>query len=497
MKRFHISIAIAFVAVALSANVAFAQTKSLQQAALEGDVDQVKALLDKGQNVNEQNRQGYAPLHSAARYGHKEIVELILGKGANVNAKERTSKTALFLAAEYNHKEIVELLLAKGADVNVIAARGENALSIAKKKGYTEIAKLLEDKGATEPTPQDIYGDEYYGEEGMYPGARGGSMPGSGAPRALIQPAVQVDLLADPNEISARIKTFDGLEKEIVNLANKSSSEMRYWGQSRYDNRTSLLRAVQKQIEDELAVVRKIAVEEKAEKTTEAIDALVKKRQEREKVINRELLQQRRETAAQGGTSSRSGGRGRSTGRSRGRTSVGGDQAYGGATNGGAYGGGAYDDGGDAGMGRTARGARGARSARPDEVLDRETEDEMRQWLQTTMDKKDDLAKALHPIIHNDIALIRQVAVEEEAKKTTAAIDGILLARKVRHDVYVAAAEQLRQTEAQGQDPRTAGRYGDQAGRATAGRTRGGRTRGGTTSGTQQQNTQGGRVRRR
>ena len=106
------------------------------------------------------------------------------------------------------------------------------------------------------------------------------------------------------------------------------------------------------------------------------------------------------------------------------------------------------------------------------------------------MENKPDLAKTVYPQIHAEFAVIRQVAAEEEAKKTTAAIDGILLARQVRFDVYVKAVEALRQIAAPGQD----GRYGDQTGRTVGGR-RGRTTRGGV--GAQQNTQRGGRTRRR
>ena len=476
MKRFVISIFIwlPLVSLCLDANVAFSQaSKSIQQAAVDGNLDEVKALLAKGTDVNLKNRQGYTPLHAGARHGRKAVVELLIDKGADINSKEANSKTALFLAAEYGRKEIVELLLAKGVDVNVATGGGENALSIAKKTGNTEIADLLVKKGATEPKAQDMYGDRYYGGEDMLPPGAG-VMPPRGAVRGAASPAPEVDLLADPNEIMARLKTFDGLEKAIADLAAKSASETRYWGQSRYDNRTSLARAVQKQVEDELAVVKKIAVEEKTTKTTEAIDALVKQKQARYKKVNNELLQQKREASQ--AQSSRAGARGRTSGRSpsRGGRPSSGWQMSGGVTGGTAY------DGGDGSMAGTDR---FGRPIRPAEQLDSETQDEIRQWLQTTMDNKPDLAKSIHPKIHAEFALIRQVAVEEEAKKTTAVVDGILLARQVRFDVYIKTVEALRSTVAPGQDPRLAGR--------------GGTTRGGVGA-TQQQNTQrGGRTRRR
>ena len=158
--------------------------------------------------------------------------------------------------------------------------------------------------------------------------------------------------------------------------------------------------------------------------------------------------------------------------------------------------GGGYEEGGAYGSagGNTAR---GGRPTRPAEQLDRATQDEIRQWTQATMDSKADLAKTVHPQIHAEFAMVRGVAVEEEAKKTTAAIDGILLARQVRFDVYVKIAEALKTTAALGQNPRAAGsRYGEEGGRTTGGR-RGRTTRGGA-GGTQQQSTQrGGRTRRR
>ncbi len=139
------------------------------------------------------------------------------------------------------------------------------------------------------------------------------------------------------------------------------------------------------------------------------------------------------------------------------------------------------------------RGRYGRTSARPPEQLDADTQEEMRLWEQATPDKKVDLAKSLHTLTYGDFASIRKIAVEDEAKKTTAAIDGILLARQVRFDVYVKVAEALRSAVAPGQ-PGMVDQYGNpiqQGGRSGRGRTRGG------VGGTQQQQTQTGRRRRR
>ena len=64
--------------------------------------------------------------------------------------------------------------------------------------------------------------------------------------------------------------------------------------------------------------------------------------------------------------------------------------------------------------------------------------------------------------------------VTAQAEQVTAAIDGILLARQVRYDVYVKTMEALMQAAtAAGQDPRLAGRQGDP--RMQTGTTRRGR----------------------
>lgn len=490
MSRSAISASIAFLMLSLGVctEATWAQTnKSIDQAAVDGDVARVKELLDKGTDINTRNRMDYTPLLGAARNGRKEVVDLLLSKGADINAKERSGKTALFLAVEFGHKEIVQVLLDKGADINVVTGRGENAFSMAKKTGNTEIVGMLAKKGATDPVVQDAYGEGLYESEAMMRPGPGGISPLPATAASVVQAAVQVDLLADPNEIKARVKTFPGLEKELQDVGVKSSREQRYWEQTRSDNRTSLSSAVEKQVEDELTLVKKVAVEEKAQKTTEAITALMAKKQEQYKRVSRELVQQRRETMA---TQSSRGGRTRSSARSSGRGYSSGYSASGG------YGGadsGLYDDAGAPGT--SGRDRYGRASAREEEPVDRETEEEIRRWLQATVDNKPELARMTNDQIYAELALVRTVAVIEEAKKTTAAIDGILLARQERFAAYMKKIEQERAKLAPGQDPRAPGQYADpttqQGVRARAGRTRG------TVGGTQQQTTQRTRGRRR
>jgi len=127
-------------------------TKSLRQAAAEGDIEQVKALISKGADVNERGVWGNTPLHYASRTGHAEVAKLLISKGAYVNAPDgRNGMTPLHCAAGSGNKQIVELLLSKGADINAKERYGRTPLFEAMKStaaGRKEIVELLVEKGA-------------------------------------------------------------------------------------------------------------------------------------------------------------------------------------------------------------------------------------------------------------------------------------------------------------------------------------------------------------
>jgi len=459
--------------------------KTMHDAVATGDIAQVQLLLSQGTDINLLNRSRFTPLHTAVLNRQKEIAELLINKGANLNATNNRGLTPLHVAATTSQKEIVELLISKGADVNIMAGR-ENALTIAKKKNNTEIIDILVKNGAKEPTFQslDMMGDSYYpGEANPYSSnqeqANTTSRYTRGS-RAAVQPAA-VDILADPNEIKARIKTFAGLQKALDDVAAKSTNEMRQWQQARYDNRTMLVSNVQKQFEDEINLIRTVSVSEKATKTTEAIDSALSLRQVRFKAISKELMALRREQRETEQMSTR--GRSRTSGRSaRGSGSQNEQQ---------------YDSSGGYGRNSSDPYARGSTSTRMDrsgatrgpsqqtaQPVDREAENESRQWLQASFDNKSDLATAVNEQIQIEVISIRDVAVEEAAKKTTAAIDGLLLARQMRLDAYLLKMQEQQQTQQRTQDPRTLGGY-QQGTRSGRGQTT---TRGGTTGGAQQGN---------
>jgi len=87
------------------------------------------------------------------------------------------------------------------------------------------------------------------------------------------------------------------------------------------------------------------------------------------------------------------------------------------------------------------------------EALAKKSENEMQQWL-AGGDSKIGLASAIQEQIRAELVLTRKAAVEEAAKKTTAAIDGLLLARQMRLAKLVEKMAEQAQDPRQIRDPR-------------------------------------------
>ena len=90
----------------------------LINAAGNGNLARVKALLGAKVNVNLKTDDGITPLIAASENGHEDVVQALLGAKADVNAKAGNGSTALMRASQRGHQQVVKELLAGGADVN-------------------------------------------------------------------------------------------------------------------------------------------------------------------------------------------------------------------------------------------------------------------------------------------------------------------------------------------------------------------------------------------
>ena len=128
--------------------------RSLRKAVIDGNVNEVKDLIEAGANVNIKNEFGTTILMEATTYDYREIVKMLLRAGADVNVKDVFGNTALIYAAYIGHTEIVKMLLEGGADVNAKDRDGNTALMKAAEEKNTEIVKMLLEDGA-EVDPDD------------------------------------------------------------------------------------------------------------------------------------------------------------------------------------------------------------------------------------------------------------------------------------------------------------------------------------------------------
>ena len=113
---------------------------ALMLAALRGQLEIVRELVDNGADVNSP---GWTALMYAAVNGHVDVSRLLISKGAQVNAVADNGFTALMMAVREGHAALVSLLLANGADPELKTASGLTALDLAREKKRPAIVDAL------------------------------------------------------------------------------------------------------------------------------------------------------------------------------------------------------------------------------------------------------------------------------------------------------------------------------------------------------------------
>lgn len=68
-------------------------------------------LLERGADVNAQDKGGLIPLHNASSYGHLDIAALLIKYKTNVNATDKWGFTPLHEAAQKGRTQLSALLV--------------------------------------------------------------------------------------------------------------------------------------------------------------------------------------------------------------------------------------------------------------------------------------------------------------------------------------------------------------------------------------------------
>lgn len=125
-------------------------------AAMTGDFEKTKLLLDAGVSANTRDAFGIRGITRATLWGHYEVVKLLLDRGASVNEKERLGVTLLMLAANQGDEKLLRLFLEKGAEVDARSEDGETALTTAARKGHSALVEILKEAGAEVPDDLEL-----------------------------------------------------------------------------------------------------------------------------------------------------------------------------------------------------------------------------------------------------------------------------------------------------------------------------------------------------
>lgn len=133
--------------------------QTMRDAALNGDLQQVRQAIEQGIDVNKADQAGRTALMLASFNGHKDIVQLLLENGANVEDRNTDGRTALIFAASGPFPDTVKLLLENNADPNATDSVDEwSALMFAAAEGQKEVVQVLLNADA-DPTLEDKEGD--------------------------------------------------------------------------------------------------------------------------------------------------------------------------------------------------------------------------------------------------------------------------------------------------------------------------------------------------
>lgn len=117
----------------------------LMMAALKGEVDWMRKLLDRGAEVD---RPGWAPLHYAASGPGTAAVQLLLERGATLDARSPNGTTPLMMAAKYGAIDAAHLLVERGADAKLRNELDFDAAAFARQAGRDRLADHLAARAA-------------------------------------------------------------------------------------------------------------------------------------------------------------------------------------------------------------------------------------------------------------------------------------------------------------------------------------------------------------
>ncbi|XP_043719282.1 potassium channel KOR1-like isoform X2 [Telopea speciosissima] len=91
----------------------------VNNAAYQGDLYQLKKLIQAGANPNKIDYDGRSPLHLAASRGYEDITCFLIQKGVVFNISDKFGNTPLLEAIKNGHDRVASLLVKEGASLDI------------------------------------------------------------------------------------------------------------------------------------------------------------------------------------------------------------------------------------------------------------------------------------------------------------------------------------------------------------------------------------------
>ncbi len=123
----------------------------------------INLLAAQGAYQDQRDYLGNTPLHACVRWNAQDAATMLIKGGADLNAQNMSGKTPLHEAAKSSRVSLVTLLLNSGADINASDVTGRTVLMDAIQSENVELVYLLLQKGASVYI-QEMYGRNAYHE---------------------------------------------------------------------------------------------------------------------------------------------------------------------------------------------------------------------------------------------------------------------------------------------------------------------------------------------
>jgi ankyrin repeat protein len=135
-------------ALALCLSAFAASNSPIADAAMNGDVAAVRALVEQKADVNAVQADGATAIQWAVYRNDLEMTDVLIAAGANLKLANREGATPLYLASLHGSAAIIEKLLQAGGDPNQLGPEGETPLMLVARTGNLDAIRLLLDHHA-------------------------------------------------------------------------------------------------------------------------------------------------------------------------------------------------------------------------------------------------------------------------------------------------------------------------------------------------------------